>query len=142
MLFAEPAHPYDDPDQPEQWAWRYGYFELLYTPGIKTLSLSRGPKYSVRGGKHSCPLCHGSGYLPWYERTTASGAADDTAVRCPTCPARRVLFEDLPLWPLHFLDELRHRRFGARRRTADHLPLTSDQAGPGWAGGYSDEPPF
>ncbi|MGW0703452.1 hypothetical protein ACWD0A_29930 [Streptomyces sp. NPDC002867] len=27
-------------------------------------------------------------------------------------------------------------------RTADHPPLTSDKAGPGWAGGYSDEPPF
>lgn len=67
--------------------------------------------------------------------------AADVATPCPTCPAYRVLFEDLPLWPLHFLDQLR-RRFGARRRTADHPPLTSDKAGPGWAGGYSDEPPF
>ncbi|MET9375824.1 hypothetical protein ABZX98_16980 [Streptomyces sp. NPDC002992] len=136
MLFAEPAHPYDDPDQPPQWAWRYGYFELLYTPGIKTLS--RGPKYSIRGPKYSCRRCHGSGYLP---RHITPDRAADVATPSPTCPAYRVLFEDLPLWPLHFLDQLR-RRFGARRRTADHPPLTSDKAGPGWAGGYSDEPPF
>ncbi|MEV0966789.1 hypothetical protein AB0J25_30170 [Streptomyces sp. NPDC049910] len=139
MLFAEPAHPYDDPDQPEQWAWRYGYFELLYTPGIKTLSLSRGPKYSIRGGKHSCRRCHGSGYLP---RHITPDRAADTATPCPTCPAHRVLFEDLTLWPLHFLNQLRHRRFGARRRTTDHPPLPPAQPGPGWAGGYSDEPPF
>ncbi|MFI9771873.1 hypothetical protein ACIHJG_34165 [Streptomyces sp. NPDC052415] len=138
MLFAEPAHPYDDPDQPPQWAWRYGYFELLYTPSIKTLSLSRRPKYSIRGGKYSCRRCHGSGYLP---RHITPDRAADTAIPCPTCPAYRVLFEDLPLWPLHFLNRLR-RRFDARRRTADHPPLTSDKAGPGWAGGYSDEPPF
>ncbi|MFF7117393.1 hypothetical protein ACFY91_34495 [Streptomyces albogriseolus] len=140
MLFAEPAHPYDDPDQPPQWAWRYGYFQLLYTSGIKTLSLSRGPKYSIRGPKYSCRRCHGSGYLPWWERTTPDGAATP-AVRCPTCPAYRVLFEDLPLWPVHFLDQLR-RRIGPRCRTPDHPPLTSDKTGPGWTGGYSDEPPF
>ncbi|MEU1098171.1 MFS transporter [Streptomyces sp. NPDC005877] len=91
VLFAEPAHPYDDPDQPPQWAWRYGYFELLYTPGIKTLSLSRGPKYSIRGPKHSCRRCHGSGYLP---RHITPDRAADTATPCPTCPAYRVLFED------------------------------------------------
>ncbi|WP_327411230.1 hypothetical protein OG458_41580 (plasmid) [Streptomyces sp. NBC_01281] len=135
MLFAEPAHPYDDPDQPTQWAWRYGYLELLYTPGIKTLSLSRGPKYSVRGGRHTCRRCHGSGALSKY--TTPSRAAD-TVIPCPICPAYRVLFEDLLLWPLHVLDQLRHRRFGARRRTTDHPPVP----GPGWAGGCSDEPPF
>lgn len=139
MLFAEPAHPYDDPDQPDQWAWRYGHFELLYTPGIKTLSLSRGPKYSV-SSKRCCRRCHGSGYLPWWERTTPDGAATP-AVRCPTCPTHRALFEHLPLWPLHLLDRLRHR-FGARRRTADHPPAPHEGTGPGWAGGYSDEPPF
>ncbi|MFD8900565.1 hypothetical protein [Streptomyces ardesiacus] len=138
MLFAEPAHPYDDPDQPPQWAWRYGYFELLYTPGIKTLSLSRGPKYSV-SSKRCCSRCHGSGYLP---RHITGDRAADTAVPCPTCPAYRVLFEDLTLWPLHFLDQLRRRRFGVRRRTPDQPPLPPAQPGPGWAGGYSDEPPF
>ncbi|MFF8431021.1 hypothetical protein ACF07Y_38990 [Streptomyces sp. NPDC016566] len=139
MLFAEPAHPYDDPAQPAQWAWRYGYFELLYTPGINTLSLSRGPKYSIRSGR-SCRRCHGSGYLPWWDRTTPDGAAAPAA-RCPTCPAYRPLFKDLSLWPRHSLDRLRHR-LGVSRRTADHPPLTPDKPGPGWADGYSDEPPF
>ncbi|MFE7328049.1 hypothetical protein ACFU8W_24260 [Streptomyces sp. NPDC057565] len=133
MLFAEPAHPYDDPDQPEEWAWRYGYFELLYTPGIKTLSLSRGPKYSVRGGKYSCRRCDGSGYL---SRHITPGRAADRAAPCPTCPVYRVLFEDLTLWPLHFLDQLRCW-FAGRCKTADH-----PKPGPGWAGGCSDEPPF
>ncbi|MFE9250880.1 hypothetical protein [Streptomyces sp. NPDC007088] len=139
MLFAEPAHPYDDPDHPDQWAWRYGYFELLYTPGVKTLSLSRGPKYSIPGGKRSCHRCHGSGYLP---RHINPDVTADTAILCPTCPAYRILFEDLPLWPVHFLDQLRHRWFGRQRRTTGHSPLTPDKAGPGWGGGYSDEPPF
>ncbi|MCQ1580377.1 hypothetical protein [Streptomyces parvus] len=138
MLFAEPAHPYDDPDQPDQWAWRYGYFELLYTPGIKTLSLSRGPKYSINS-KRCCRRCDGSGYLPWWERTTPDGATTP-AIRCPTCPTHRTLFEHLPL-PLLSFDWLRNR-FGARRRTADHSPAPYEGTGPGWAGGYSDEPPF
>ncbi|MFE0778070.1 hypothetical protein [Streptomyces sp. NPDC058861] len=140
MLFAEPSHPYDDPNYPNQWAWRIGYFELLYTPGTRTLSLSRRPKYSIRGGKYSCRRCHGSGYLPWWEHTLPDGTAG-TAIPCPTCPAHRILFEDLTLWPLHFLDQLRHQ-FGARRRTTDHPPLTSDKTGPDWTGDYSDEPPF
>ncbi|MFI1701432.1 hypothetical protein ACH419_36505 [Streptomyces bobili] len=140
MLFAEPGHPYDDPDQPGEWAWRYGYFELLYTPGIKTLTLSRGPRYSIHGGKRCCSRCHGSGYLPWWERTGPDGATTP-AVRCPTCPIHRSLFEDLPLWPLNFLERLR-RRFGALRRTANHPRLPHDKPGPGWADGYSDEPPF
>ncbi|MFH8257887.1 hypothetical protein [Streptomyces roseolus] len=140
MLFAEPAHPYDDPDYVTQWAWRIGYFELLYNPRTKTLSLSRRPKYSIRGGKYSCLHCHGSGYLPWWEHTLPDGTAD-AAIPCPTCPAHRTLFEDLPLWPLHFLDQLRHRRFGVRRRTAHH-PAQPAQPGPDWAGGHSDEPPF
>jgi hypothetical protein len=138
VLFAEPGHPYDDPDHPDQWAWRYGYFELLYTPGIKALSMSRGPKYSIHGGKRCCRRCHGNGYLT---RHITPDRAADTPTPCPTCPAYRALFEDLPLWPLHFLDQLR-RRIDARRRTTNHPPLTSDKAGPGWAGGYNDEPPF
>lgn len=137
MLFAEPAHPYDDTDHPTQWAWRIGYFELLYTPGIKVLSLSRGPKYSSRGEQRSCRLCHGSGYLPWRNRTVEDGAAD-TATRCPRCPVRRTLFNDLPLWPVHSLDRL-HRRYRARRRTTDKQ---HDTTGTFSESGYSDEPPF
>ncbi|KNE81431.1 hypothetical protein ADZ36_16510 [Streptomyces fradiae] len=133
---------YDDPDQPDQWdqwAWRYGYFELLYTPGIKTLSLSRGPKYSVNP-ERCCRRCHGTGYLPWSERTTPDDAATPS-VRCPTCPTHRTLFEHLPLRPPHFFDWLRHR-FGARRRTADHPPAPHEGTRPDGAGGYDDEPPF
>lgn len=47
MLFAEPGHPYDDPEQPDQWAWRYGYFELLYTPALKTLALVRPGRWAA-----------------------------------------------------------------------------------------------
>lgn len=141
MWFAEPAHPYDDPGQPDQWAWRYGYLEVLYTPGFKTLSLSWGPKYSIHGGKRSCRRCHGSGYLPWWEHTTPDGAAD-TTVRCPTCPARRTLVENLPLWPVYSLYRLRCW-FDARRRTADQPTVShNDNPGPGWAGPHSEEPPF
>ncbi|MFJ5951383.1 hypothetical protein [Streptomyces noursei] len=135
MLFAEPGHPYDDPDHPDQWAWRYGHFELLYTPGPKTLTLSRGPKYSVHS-RRSCRLCLGNG---WWHGTTLGAA--DTAVPCPICPAYRLLFEDLPLWPPHLLGWL-YYRLRARRRTADDHPAPRNSTSPGSAGGYSDEPPF
>ncbi|WP_327309693.1 hypothetical protein OG730_42395 (plasmid) [Streptomyces sp. NBC_01298] len=138
VLLAEPGHPYDDPDHPAQWAWRYGYLELLYTPGSKTLSLSRGPKYSI-GGKRSCRRCHGSGHLPWWERTAPDGTATP-AVPCPTCPAYRRVFEDIPLWPVHSLDRLRHW-LTARRRTAAPPAVWDNNPGPMRAGDY-DEPPF
>ncbi|MGW6145353.1 hypothetical protein [Streptomyces sp. NPDC055140] len=132
-LLAEPAHPYDDPDDSTQWVWRLGYFEVLYNPSLKSLALSRGP----RGGKHSCRHCHGSGFLPWWERTSQE-PADDTSTRCPTCPTRRVFFKYLPLWPVRTLDRLRCR--STRRRTADNHDEFYDTPGP--TGGYSNEPPF
>lgn len=143
MLFAEPGHPYDDPDHPGQWAWRVGYFEVLYTPTIKTLSLSRGPKYSSRGGQRSCSLCHGSGYLPWWERTNQTSAAD-TSVPCPTCPAHRTLLTDVPLWPVRSIERMCHpyRMSRARPRTPGNHPGPWDNPAPGPEDGYSDEPPF
>jgi hypothetical protein len=140
VLFAEPAHPYDDLDQPDQWAWRYGYLELRYTRCAKTLFLYWGPRYSIHGGKRCCRSCHGSGYLPWWERTAPDCAAGPP-VRCPTCPTHRTLFEHLPLWPVHTLDRLRSR-LGAHRHTASHPPLTSDEPGADWADDDNDEPPF
>ncbi|MFF8618966.1 hypothetical protein [Streptomyces sp. NPDC015350] len=134
MLFAEPAEPadpYDDPGQPAQWAWRYGYFELLYTPASKTLALAKGPKYSIHGGKRCCRYCRGSGYLPWPERT-----APDTTTPCPTCPAYRTLFKHLPLWPVGFFGRLRHRR------SAGNRPTPYDSPAPGPDSDYNGEPPF
>jgi hypothetical protein len=64
MLFAETAHPYDDPKDPSEWAWRVGFYELLYTRSEKKITLSRRPKYSIRGPQYSCAHCDGSGYLP------------------------------------------------------------------------------
>jgi hypothetical protein len=145
VWFAEPAHPYDDPKDPGAWAWRVGYFELLYTPGIKTLTLHRGPKYSIRSGK-SCRTCHGSGYLPWWNRSAEERAADTTSPRCPTCPARRTLFENLPLCPVGTIDRLATRRRLRRRANARHdnpkHDTPWDAPGQNTTGGYSDEPPF
>jgi len=139
MWFAEPAHPYDDPDDPNEWAWRRGHFELTYTVSLKTLTLARGPK-------QSCQRCHGNGHLPWWERPAEESS--DPPRRCPQCPIRRILCEKVPLWPVVTIERLRTWRWRRRvlrnaRNAAStdpwHAPghdLTEDQ------GGYSDEPPF
>ncbi|MFF1678345.1 hypothetical protein ACFVYG_20185 [Streptomyces sp. NPDC058256] len=139
MLFAEPGHPYDDFEDPPEWAWRFGYFELLYTRSIKTLTLSRGPKYSVRS-KYCCRLCHGSGYLPWRE---SAPEERDTPQWCPTCPTRSTWFKDVPLWPVCTLDRL-HTRLRKHRRAADNSvnPWHAPGPIPGPTDAYVDEPPF
>ncbi|MFE9250864.1 hypothetical protein [Streptomyces sp. NPDC007088] len=136
MLFAEPGHPYDDFDNPPEWVWRYGYMALIYDRGAKTLTLRRGPKYSVHS-RRCCKECDGSGYLPWWENPTERA---DNPVLCPTCPARRTLFEHVPLWPVRALDALRDRRFKRRRSLGDPNAWDNPQQSP--TDGYSDEPPF
>lgn len=118
MLFAEPGHPYDDPADPPEWAWRIRYFELLYHRSIKTLTLSYGPRYSLRYGK-SCRTCYGNGHVP---RRVGVDAAEEAQRRCPTCPARRTVFEHVPIWPVRTIDRLRTWRMKRRR------PPTQDDA--------------
>ncbi|MFF3940380.1 hypothetical protein [Streptomyces phaeofaciens] len=135
MWFAEIGHPYDDPDDPPEWAWRIGYLELLYHRSLMTLTLSRRPKYSVRGPRYCCRLCHGSGHLP---RPDKDG---DQPSACPVCPARRVLIEHAPLWPVHTLDRLRRWRTTRRVRHAAPPSDPWDVSATGPAS-YADEPPF
>ncbi|MER5617672.1 hypothetical protein [Streptomyces sp. NPDC002215] len=134
MWFAELVHPYDDPDDPGQWAWRFGCYEAIYTTITRTLTLSRGPKYSTRGVEYCCTLCHGYGTL--FNSRDASGSPR----KCPTCPTRRVLLKRVPLWPVHTLDRLHTWRIRRRHTPA---PPTNPWVTPGPnPDSHNEEPPF
>lgn len=139
MLFAELSHPYDDPEDPPAWAWRYGHFELLFTRSIKALTLSRGPKYSTRGPRYCCRICQGSGYLPTRPDALRERGADPRR-RCPTCPARRVLIDHMPIWPVRALNRLDSWRFRLTRRRAVRATDPWNDSNP--TADYADEPPF
>ncbi|WP_318218965.1 hypothetical protein [Streptomyces sp. SCL15-6] len=137
MLFAETAHPYNDPEDPWEWAWRFGYYELLYIRSLKMITLSRRPKYSIRGPQHCCPHCNGSDYLS--SPGTSLAGHTDAKPRCPKCPKRRVLLDHIPIWPVRTIDRLRAWRLTHRRPRVRHIDAWETGQGPA---SYTDEPPF
>lgn len=137
MLFAEPGHPYDEADHPLDFAWRRGYWELMYHRVTKSITLRRGPKYSVYGHR-CCQMCRGNGYLSADKRP--SGVASDRAVPCPTCPALRIFFEHLPVWPARTLDNLRQRLINRNRPPAPRSVW--DEAEENTPQACAEEPPF
>src|SRR5262249_52996617 len=118
MWLAQPAHPYDDPKAPFEWAWRRGppRVDLQREPvGVEVVA---GPDDVVS----HLPRQHG--YLPRGE----CGTDYDPNVpeSCPHCPRFRALVPWLPLWPAGTVDRVlvwwwRHRR--ARQAPVETRPL-------------------